>query len=49
MSYDNTIQIKVWENMKSAATSLNCKTGLICCAILNKERSQGFYWKRLGI
>ena len=49
MSYDNTIQIKVWENMKSAATSLNCKTGLICCAILDKERSQGFYWKRLGI
>lgn len=49
MSYDNKVEIKVWENIKSAAKNLNCNRNIITDAIIKNHRCQGYYWKRLGI
>lgn len=49
MSYDNKVEIKVWENIKSAAKNLNCTRNIITDAIIKNHRCQGYYWKRLGI
>ena len=49
MSYNKSIKIKVYENIKSAAKELNCKRMHITDAIIKNHRCQGYYWKRLGI
>lgn len=49
MSFNNVNEIKVWENIKSAALHLKCSRLHITDAIIKKHRCQGYYWKRLGI